>query len=277
MLNITVRGHDLSGVKIIQDMAEKADAQGVYGIQLAMNMTFPQWQKKSQMNPGLGKYIQNALARKHVDVNILSCYINMCHPDLKIREDVLTKFETYIKHAKYFGATMVASETGAVTPEIAYTEENFTDEAFDLMASVVERLVKVGEEHKTIVGIEAGLNHPLYSVETLRKLLARVNSDYLGIIFDATNVINAATYESQVEIVEEAFRDFGEKIVAFHLKDFNVIDGKVVPCNLGDGLMDYKKIINIIVKYKPGCIVVLEETKDDGIARGIELINESLK
>ena len=43
---------------------------------------------------------------------------------------ILQKFETLSFHARYFGASMVASETGSVIPTLGYSEENFTDEVF---------------------------------------------------------------------------------------------------------------------------------------------------
>lgn len=275
MLNYTVRGHDLLGVETVEDLSLKAKEQGVYALQLALGMSFPQMPSDTgNINPGMGKYMRNALSRNHVEVNILSCYINMIHPDLDEREQLLRKFESYLCHAKYFGATMVASETGCVTPEIKYTEDNFTDEAFDEMLHVINRLVQAGEKYKTIVGIEAGLNHPLYSIDRIKQMLVAIDSDYLGIVLDATNLISAKTYKDQVAIVEEAFRDFGDKIVAFHLKDYNIIDDKVVPANLGEGIIDYKAITAIIAKYQPYCTVVLEETKGDNIKNALELLNK---
>ena len=84
----------------------------------------------------MGNYVKRVLEKQEVTVGILSCYINMIHPDLTIREELLTKFEQYLRYASSFGASMVASETGCVLPEIQYTEENFTDEAFAEAVSV---------------------------------------------------------------------------------------------------------------------------------------------
>lgn len=168
-----------------------------------------------------------------VQVGILSCYINTIHPDPEHPRTAAAKFESYVRHARYFGAAMVASETGCVLPEIQYTEDNFTDEAFADMVGVIHRLVKAGEEAGMLVGIEPGLNHPLYSLDRVEQLLAAVQSDYLGIIFDPSNSITSEDYQHQVDMVEQAFERFGDKIVAVHLKDFKVEDGQIIPVNLG--------------------------------------------
>lgn len=273
MLNITIRGHDLSQVQTIEDLAEKTKEQGIHTLQLALGLSFPEMSSgANEINSGMGNYVKRVLEKQEVSVGILSCYINMIHPDLTIREELLTKFEQYLRYASSFGASMVASETGCVLPEIQYTEENFTDEAFAEAVSVIRRLVKAGEKYQMMVGIEPGLNHPVYSLERVEQLIQAVDSDYLGIILDPTNLITSTNYQEQVQLVEEAFERFGEKICAVHLKDFRVEQEKIVPVNLGDGVIEYTKIKEIIKKNRPYLYVVLEETKDDGIRYGRSLL-----
>ncbi|NVF18793.1 sugar phosphate isomerase/epimerase [Enterococcus faecium] len=273
MLNITIRGHDLSQVQTIEDLAEKTKEQGIHTLQLALGLSFPEMSSgANEINSGMGNYVKRVLEKQEVSVGILSCYINMIHPDLTIREELLTKFEQYLHYASSFGASMVASETGCVLPEIQYTEENFTDEAFAEAVSVIRRLVKAGEKYQMMVGIEPGLNHPVYSLARVEQLIQAVDSDYLGIILDPTNLITSTNYQEQVLVVEEAFERFGEKICAVHLKDFRVEQEKIVPVNLGDGVIEYTKIKEIIKKNRPYLYVVLEETKNDGIRYGRSLL-----
>lgn len=273
MLNITIRGHDLSEVQTIEDLAEKTKEQGIHTLQLALGLSFPEIPSgTNEINSGMGNYVKRVLEKQEVTVGILSCYINMIHPDLTIRQELLTKFEQYLRYASSFGASMVASETGCVLPEIQYTEENFTDEAFAEAVSVIRRLVKAGEKYQMMVGIEPGLNHPVYSLARVEQLIQAVDSDYLGIILDPTNLITSSDYQEQVQLVEEAFERFGEKICAVHLKDFRVEQEKIVPVNLGDGVIEYTKIKEIIMKNRPYLYVVLEETKDDGIRYGRSLL-----
>lgn len=273
MLNITIRGHDLSQVQTIEDLAEKTKEQGIHTLQLALGLSFPEMSSgANEINSGMGNYVKQVLEKQEVSVGILSCYINMIHPDLTIREELLTKFEQYLHYASSFGASMVASETGCVLPEIQYTEENFTDEAFAEAVSVIRRLVKAGEKYQMMVGIEPGLNHPVYSLARVEQLIQAVDSDYLGIILDPTNLITSTNYQEQVQLVEEAFERFGEKICAVHLKDFRVEQEKIVPVNFGDGVIEYTKIKEIIKKNRPYLYVVLEETKNDGIRYGRSLL-----
>lgn len=276
MLNLTIRGHDLSGVHTAEELARKTSDQGVHALQLALGLSFNELNSDaSAINAGMGNFMKRTLLQENVHIGILSCYINMIHPDLEVREQLLLKFEHYLQCATSFGAAIVATETGCVFPEISYTEENFTDKAFETAVTVIRRLVNAGEKYNMVVGIEPGLNHPIYSLERVCQLIEAVDSDYLGIILDPTNLISSDNYQQQVQLVESAFDSFGEKICAVHLKDFIVEEQQIIPVNLGEGIMDYQKIIKLIAQKKPYLFVVLEETKDRAIQRAVKLIEDS--
>ena len=75
-----------------------------------------------------------------------------------------------------FGASMVASETDVFCRKSNIRKKNFTDEAFAEAVSVIRRLVKAGEKYQMMVGIEPGLNHPVYSLERVEQLIQAVDS-----------------------------------------------------------------------------------------------------
>lgn len=271
MINITVRGHDFEEVDTIETLAKKAQADNIHSLQLALTKSFPDLvEKNTRLSTGLGYKFKNTLQAHQVDVGILSCYSNLIHPDTKEREKIIATFCDYLKNARYFGAPMVASETGSVLPQMGFTEENFKEDVFQELIEVVKELVACGEHYQTIVGIEPGTHHPLHTIEKTKRLLEAVPSDYLGIVYDSTNLITADTYKDQVDMTEAVFKELGDKIVAFHLKDYLVEDHKIKPVPLGEGVIDYKKIIAIVEKYCPGCFVVLEQTKDPYMKRAVE-------
>jgi sugar phosphate isomerase/epimerase len=274
MFNLAVRGHDLTNVHSPQDLARRISEQGIRNVQFALNASFPELSGAQLMNPGMGSFFKNEFQQKGIQVALLSCYSNLIHPNPEEREKILQKFERYLFHARYFGASMVASETGSVIPTLGYSEDNFATEVFDDLVGVVQRLVKAGENYQMVVGIEAGLNHPLFSNAKIQELIERVPSDFLGIVYDPTNLITPETAKNQVEIVAEAFEQFGDKIVCLHLKDYVIEEGRVVSVPLGEGMIPYKEILQIVKQYKPYCYVVLEGTKDDGIKRAVSMIEE---
>lgn len=272
MFNLAVRGHDLTKVCDPQDLACQVAEKGIKNVQFALNASFPELSAAPLISPGMGTFFKNEFGQQGIQVALLSCYSNLIHPDTDEREKILQKFERYLFHARYFGASMVASETGSVIPTLGYTEENFTDEVFDELVTVIQRLVKTGERYQTMVGIEAGLNHPLFSNDRIQELITRVPSDFLGIVYDPTNLITPETASKQVEIVAEAFEKFGERIACLHLKDYVIEGDRIVSVPLGEGVIPYQAILQIVDRYKPYCYVVLEGTKDEGIKRAVAMI-----
>lgn len=120
MLNITIRGHDLSKSNDRRS-CRKTKEQGIHTLQLALGLSFPETPSgANEINSGMGNYVKRVLEKQEVTVGILSCYINMIHPDLTIRQELLTKFEQYLRYASSFGASMVASETGCVCRKSIY-------------------------------------------------------------------------------------------------------------------------------------------------------------
>ncbi|WP_183539133.1 TIM barrel protein [Lactovum miscens] len=276
MFDFTIRGHDLSSVSTFEELALQTQNYGAESLQLALGVSFPDFPSGAEnLNPGMGNKIEKILARKGIDIAILSCYINIIHPNIEEREKLLHKFETYVKYAKFFGASLVATETGGVFPEIKFTEKNYTEKVFQETVKVIKRLVKCGEKNGILIGIEPGLNHPVHSLDKVVRLINEVDSENLSIVLDPTNLINADTWQSQVELVDEALRLFGDKIGAFHIKDFIITNGIIKPVNLFNGLMKAEEILKKISKRSPGSIIVLEETKDFAIRDAINRIKNT--
>ena len=275
MYNLALRGHDIFPVETPEELATQVKNYGIHNIQFALNASFPNLPAgKTEINPGMGTYFQQLFAKNEIQIALLSCYSNLIHPEPEKREEILQKFEAYLHHAAFFGAAMVASETGSVMPELGYTEENFADEVFEDLVAVIQRLVSTGEQCRTLVGIEAGLNHPLCSIQRTKELVSRIPSPYLGIILDPTNLITVETAASIVALVQEAFEAYGARICALHLKDFVIKNKQIIPVPLGEGLIDYQKILKIGNQYKPYCYIVLEETTNENILRACELVNK---
>ncbi|MGX7419138.1 sugar phosphate isomerase/epimerase family protein [Carnobacterium gallinarum] len=263
MLNIAVRGHDIGTVKTIEELAERVKQTGIQSIQLALGISFPNVpSEKQNVTPGMGNYFCKKLAEKDVQVGVLSCYVNLIHPDLAERQRLLAKFDGYLKVARDFGAGIVATETGGVYPDIRYTTENFTEQAFLEVVQSVEYMTECAANYGLLVGIEPGLNHPIYSVAKTAELIQAVDSKNLGIILDPTNLITNDTYLEQIELIEEAFASFGDKIIAIHLKDFIIEDNQLKIVPVGTGIMNIAAFVKILLREKPYIHVILEETSE---------------
>lgn len=273
MINFGVRGHDVPFDGTPEDLARGIAATGAHNVQFALNALFPDLKSGAkEINPGMGTYFRRVLAGQGVQIAVLSCYINMIHPDPATRETLLEKFEAYLRHAKYFGAPMVASETGSVLETLGvYTERNFTEDVYLDTVGVIRRLVAAGERYSTLVGIEPGRNHPIHDLATIERLIRDIDSPWMGIVLDPSVFIDGETYDSQIDVIEEAFSRFGDHIVAMHLKDFRPVPGRLEldMVDIGEGVMRVGDALAVVERYRPYLPVITEETKGEAITRAI--------
>lgn len=262
------RAHDLTSARAPEELGRACEEQGVRYVQLALAKSFPDMPSgAADVSPGMGAYVRRALAAHGVEVAVLGCYFNMIDADSSVRAAGIEKFEAYLTNARHFGAPIVASETGSVDPGFHYTEENFTDEAFEKAASVIARLVEVGERVGTIVGIEPGVNHPIHDVETCARLLECLDSPYLGFILDPTALVTPDLAPRQLEVTRAMLERFAPRIVATHLVDWRVENGELVRVNLGEGEMDVRAVLGAVTAAKPHGYVITEFTEDEAIGR----------
>jgi L-ribulose-5-phosphate 3-epimerase len=274
MLNIGIRAHDIENLPL-EELVQEVAGKGLTSVQLALSKSLDGVNTElGSLSPGFARYVASAFSKYNVQIAVLGCYFNMIHPDLVQRRKGIERFKEHIRFARDFGCSIVATETGNVNPEIFYTEENFKEEPFLEVVESVSELVKEAEKFGVIVGIEAGVNHPIYSPKAMKRLLDSINSKNLQVILDPVNLLTIDTYQNQEEIFQEAMDLFGERVVILHAKDFIIENNQLVPTAVGKGLLNYKYIIEEIKKKKPFINILLEETKEPFIDQSIAFLRE---
>ena len=282
MINCGARGHDVTWGDTPERLASGLAGYGVHTVQLALAKSFPSISSDAaHLNPGMGMRVRRALDAHGVDIAVLGCYINMTHPNAGLRESALRRFEAHLANARFFGSPMVASETGSVDAAPGrFTEENFSEAMYRQALDSIRRLVAVGERFGTMVGIEPGANHPIYDIATTERLLADVDSPWLGIIFDATAYTTpdgrGVDGSTQLQLAQTAFDRFGERIMAVHIADFTVEPSDATACgtdirrcDAGDGVLDIEGILTLANARRPWIPVIFEHTVDEAIARAV--------
>ena len=268
-LNIGIRAHDVEN-RPLEELVEEIAGKGLTSVQLALGKSFDYMKlEPGTLSPGLAHHIGTAFARKNVQIAVLGCYFNMIHPDHAERKKGIERFKEHIRFARDFGCSIVGTETGNINPEIVYTVENFKEEPFLEVVESVRELVQEAEKFGVIVGIEAGVNHPIYSSKVMKRLLDMVNSNNLQVILDPVNLLTIENYQEQDQIIEEAFELLGDRIVILHAKDFIVEDNQLKTVAVGQGLLNYDVVLKLTKQKKPYLNILMEETTEP-------FINESL-
>ena len=274
MLNIGIRAHDIENLPL-EELVQEIASKELTSVQLALGKSLSNVNTEvGSLSPGLARYVGSMFSKYNVQIAVLGCYFNMIHPDLVERRKGIERFKEHIRFARDFGCSIVATETGNVNPEIFYTEENFKERPFLEVVESVRELVKEAEKFGVIVGIEAGVNHPVYSPKVMKRLLDSINSNNLQVILDPVNLLTIDTYQNQEEIFQEAMDLFGDRVVILHAKDFIIENNQLVPTAVGKGLLNYEYILNVLKEKKPYINILLEETKEPFIDESIAFLKE---
>jgi sugar phosphate isomerase/epimerase len=153
-----------------------------------------------------------------------------------------------------------------------YLPENHTEATFERVVSVVEHLTKTAEQSDSTVAIEGAYAHVVHSPETMKRLLDRIPSKHLRVIVDLFNYLNPFNHLQHVDIFTSCLHLFGDRIQAFHLKDYRVEEGRLVQVGLGEGRMQYDRLIPLIEEFCPQAPLVFEGIQKEDMKRSLQFI-----
>lgn len=269
-LNLGIRGHDISA-STPTDLGKRAANFGLTNTQLAPCKSFPTLAPSLEsVSLGTGAAISTALTNQGIFISVLGCYVNISSEDKTIRTTAITNFKRHIRASHAFKANMIGTETGSMKD--GYCKENFTEEAYSIACHSIAEMVAYAEDFGAIVGIEPGLNHPIYSIERLHKLVQDIRSEHLRLILDFSNLLTPDTLNAQKEIMENAFEKLDGHIEHFHIKDCIVQQDKLAPVAVGNGNIDFTPILTYIKNYYPSMSMTFEETKEKDVATAVEYL-----
>jgi len=272
MINLGIRAHDLTSHSL-EELANEAANKGFSAVQLALAKSFPSLNTRNgSLSTGLASHISRAFNQAGIQIAVLGCYINMIHPNPEIRQQELTRFKEHVRYARDFNCSIVGTETGNILEVMEYTEENFTEEAFQSVVVSVKELVAEAEKFGVIVGIEGGINHPIHTPFQMKRLLDIVDSNNMQVIYDPVNFITLDNYHDQEKLFLESAELFGDRIAIVHLKDFMIEDNKIMTVPVGKGQLDYKKLFTCFKKKKPFMYYLMESTTEPHIKESADFI-----
>ncbi|WP_078542959.1 sugar phosphate isomerase/epimerase family protein [Litchfieldia alkalitelluris] len=260
-MNIGIRAHDIEKLPL-EELVEVIANKGLKGVQLALARSFDFNTANGSLSPGMAHHIGSAFRNNHIQIAVLGCYFNMIHPDKDERRKGIERFKEHIRYARDFGCSIVGTETGNVNAEIFYTEDNFKEEPFLEVVESVRELVTEAEKFGVIVGVEAGVNHPVYTSKLMKRLLDSINSNNLQVILDPVNLLTGETYKNQDEIIQEAFDLLGDRLAVLHAKDFIIAEGQLKFAPVGTGLLNYDLVMKLLKEKKPHINILMEDTQE---------------
>ena len=118
--------------------------------------------------------------------------------------------------------------------------------------------------------IEGAYAHTIHDPDDLAKLVEETGIS--DVTIDIYNFLNINNYMDADKIFDRSMELFKDKVRIFHIKDFNVVDGKLVQCGIGQGIMNWNYYIPRIIKETPDAVLILEGVTGQDIQPSIEFI-----
>ena len=276
-MNFSMRGHDFDA-KSVKEVSEKCAQYGVYGVQLVMPKTIPDF-KVGSFTPAYAQRIKAELDENNVKVPVLGCYINPSCTDRQELESQMKRFKEQLKYARFIDAHMVGTETGFVGDSLN-PEKNHTEEAYQYFLGNLTELVDCAERLGVMIGIEGVKVFVIDTPQKMRRMLDDIDSPNVVCIFDPVNFIGADNYMDQEKIIDDAFALYGEEMCAIHLKDFVIEeDGSMRRVLPTEGILNIKKILTYVKNNKPDMPIVLEEVREadlEKVMKNVQALYDSI-
>jgi L-ribulose-5-phosphate 3-epimerase len=260
-MQIGILAH-LLGQLPYDQLAAKVSAHGIRHVQMALWKAISGYDftKPGCLSPGLAQSIGEAFDKQGVTISVLGCYLHLFDRDEEQRSLNKLRFKELLQNARDFGCTIVAAETGGPWQGV------YSDEEWSVLKSTVEELAEEAEKHGVYVGLEAAGGHLIDTSSLLKRMLDEVPSSRIGVVIDPGNLLTAANFARQDEVIEEAFQLLGNRIVAGHAKDrYMSADGQLLVGAAGTGKMNYQLYAQLIEQYCPNIPIIMEEATGEQI------------
>ncbi|WP_138753857.1 sugar phosphate isomerase/epimerase family protein [Paenibacillus sinopodophylli] len=254
-----------------KELAAKVAESGFTHVQLALwkAISDVDFSKPGNISPGLANAIGEQFDKNGVSISVLGCYVHLFERDESIRRANVNKYKELLRYARFFGAPMVAAETGK------NEGGDYTDRDWAVMKATLEELAEEAEKWGVFVGLEAADGHLVGTAPELARMLEEVPSSNIGVVIDPGNLLNAANFARQDEVITEAFDLLGDRIIAAHAKDRILLaNGELGTVTAGLGEMNYELYLKLLNQYKPHVHIIMEEAKEHEMAQSKAFMDE---
>lgn len=272
---IGTRGHDISDKGSAEELASRLELQEFESVQLVAYKSIKGVSEKAgYLTPGAAHKIGQAFKKHNIHIGLIGSYFNLLDED--VVEEGIARFKEYLKYGKELGGYLVGTETGSFMKNWTYHPDNHSEEAYQKVFKIFSELVGVAQNHGMCVGIEGAYHHSIGTPKQMKRLIDELDSTNVLAILDPYNFLCMENYENRNAIIQEAFELYGDKIAVFHAKDFVVKGDKLLQVPIGDGLMDYQFIKQMINEYRPGLDIIIEGQTDAGLKKSQKFLTNLL-
>lgn len=260
-----IRGHDLK-TNSVKQTAKECESLGIEYLQLVLEKTIPDI-KKRKFSKKYAEQIKKELGE--TKLALLGSYVNLSNPDVEQLENSMNAFKEKIHYASILKPIVVGTETG-----IYMEGKTHTEEAYQYLLKNIKELVNEAEKYNVTIGIELVHHFIINSPETMKRLIVDINSPNIKVVFDPCNLMRVENYLNQDDIINSMFDLLSDKIAVFHAKDFVVENNEIKKALPGEGLLNYKLILD---RLNPETPIIMEGFDEEQAIKGFLNLEKLVK
>lgn len=260
----------------LKQLTEKLGTYDLDFVQLALSKAISDIDLgPGKLSPGLANHIAEQFERNNIRIGVLGCYINPIHPDPVQRRYELERFKEHIRFARQLGTSIVATETGDWNTYLKLDSLRYGDIGWEILKASIEELTEEAEKWGVYIGIEPVYCHTISTSDKMKQLLEEVPSSHLGVVFDPCNLLDLTTIQKQDQIIADAFKNFGERIVLAHIKDVIFLDSVALQLvQVGSGIFNIAGFLDKLNQYKPFIDISIEGLNESNINEAVGYLKE---
>jgi sugar phosphate isomerase/epimerase len=194
------------------------------------------------------------------------------HPDENVRKEAVRILSAAVRLNAALGARGTHTGPGSLNPKGAWYPHpyNWTQQAKDQLIKSLREVAPVAEDSGIYVGMEGHVLVTLNSAETMRDVLAAVNSPRIKCDLDPVNWITLDTIYDTRNAVRHMAKTLEGFMIGGHSKDV-IIEDKLVThiteTSTGLGLLDYDAFLPLIEAIDTDFPLLVEHCPTDDLPR----------
>ena len=237
------------------EMFGKLAADGWHATQLAFKKSINGVKSYADVTDALVSETLAAAQKHQIEISVLGTYVELAMND-ESRLHNAADFKSQLAVCKALGARCMGTETTNMAKQPAGTSR---ERGIYNLCKSLEAVLPEAERLGVTVAVEPVTYHSMNSVEATCQVLNSLQSPWLKVIFDMSNLVCAANVDRQAALWEQVGEKLGDKIVAVHFKGqaFRE-DGSLYSTSLEESTTDYAGAFAML-RALPQTLPVLRE------------------
>jgi len=204
----------------LEETLDAVVAHGLTHIQFNMSCaglpTLPE-----RIDEELCRRIAQALRERGLTMAAISGTFNMCDPDASRLQDNVHRLDVLAAACRWLDTRIITLCTGTLDPEDMWKwhPENVRRSTWELLIQTIRAAVQIADRREVTLAFEPEINNVVNSVCKARTLLDEIDSTWLKVVIDPTNLFRPDDMSRLNEVLNEAFDWLGPDIVLAHAKN----------------------------------------------------------